>query len=152
MKGESKQMRIVAFLQNQWFKDPEGIKAMCAENPERRERYIAAFLFMGCLTGKRLQQVFGKDLCDAIVWEEASAEVGGHSRSLFAADRQHMMSVINKHKPTVILSFGKIASEGVRSLPIEIPIIYGPHPAARQNAIEGLRAMRQELEPFKEYR
>lgn len=40
-------MRIVAFLQNQWFKDPEGVKAMFAQHPERRERYISAFLFMG---------------------------------------------------------------------------------------------------------
>lgn len=151
-------MKIVAFLQNQWFKDPEGIKAMMEGHPERRERYISAFLFMGCLTGKRLQSAFGEDLCDAIVWEEASPEVGGHSRSLFAADRQHMMSVIHKHKPTVILSFGKIASEGVKSLPIfgefdlNIAVIYGPHPAARNGAIEGLQQMRTELSSFKEYR
>lgn len=146
-------MKIVAFLQNQWFKDPESIKRMFAENPERRERYISAFLFMGCLTGKRLQSVFGEELCDAIVWEEASSEVGGHSRSLFAADRQHMMAVINKHKPTVVLVFGKIASEGVKSLPdIDAAIIFGPHPAARNGAVEGLRKMRQELSAFKEYR
>ncbi len=146
-------MKIVAFLQNQWFKDPDSIRAMFAENPERRERYISAFLFMGCLTGKRLRQVFGEKLCGAIIWEEASSEIGGHSRSLFAANRQHMMSVINKHKPTVILSFGKIASEGVKSLPdVDAAIIYGPHPAARNGAVEGLRQMRSELESFKEYR
>lgn len=145
-------MKIVAFLQNQWFKDPEGVKRMFAEHPDRRERYISAFLFMGCLTGKRLQSVFGEDLCGGIVWEEASREVGGKSQSLFAADRQHMMAVINKHKPTVILSFGKIASEGIKSLPIDIPVIYGPHPAARNGAIEGLRQMRTDLSSFKEYR
>jgi hypothetical protein len=149
-------MKIIAFLQNQYFKDPEGVKAMFKENPERRERYISAFLFMGCLTGKRLQAVFGEDLCDAIIWEEASPEVGGHSGSPFAADRQHMMNVIQKHKPTVILSFGKIASKGVESLPPiinkEVAVIYGPHPAARNGAIEGLRRMRQELSSFKEYR
>lgn len=145
-------MRIVAFLQNQWFKDPEGVKAMFAEHPERRERYIEAFLFMGCLTGRRLKSVFGEDLCDGIIWEEASREVGGKSQSLFAADRQHMMAVIRKHNPTVILCFGKIAAEGVKSLPIEIPVIYGPHPAARSGATEGLQQMRSELSSFKEYR
>lgn len=146
-------MKIVAFLQNQWFKDPERIKAMLSENPGLRERYISAFLFMGCLTGKRLQSVFGEELCAAIIWEEASPKVGSHSRSLFAADRQHIMSVVHKHKPTVILSFGKIASEGVRSLPtVDAAIIYGPHPAARNGAIEGLRKMRTELSAFKEYR
>lgn len=63
-----------------------------------------------------------------------------------------MMAVIRKHNPTVILCFGKIAAEGVKSLPIEIPVIYGPHPAARSGAVEGLRQMRSELSSFKEYR
>lgn len=146
-------MKIVAFLQNQWFKDPEKARQVFARNPDLRDKLIARYLFAGCLTGKRLQSVFGEELCDAIVWEEASGEVGGHSRSLFAADRQHMMDVIQKHKPTVILAFGKIASDGLRSLPqIDAGIIYGPHPAARNGAIEGLRKMRSELESFKEYR
>lgn len=146
-------MKIVGFLQNMYFRDPERTKAMFAEHPERRERYISAFLFMGCLTGKRLETIFGEDLCNEIIWEEVSREIGGHSRSLFAADRQHIMGVINKHKPAVILVFGKIAAEGVKSLPnVDAAIIYGPHPAARNSAIEGLRKMRTELSSFKEYR
>lgn len=66
-------MTIVVILQNQWFKDPEGIRAMFAEHPERRERYIEAFLFMGCLTGKRLRSAFGDELCDEIIWEEGQS-------------------------------------------------------------------------------
>lgn len=145
-------MRIVAFLQNQWFRDPERIKAMFAENPEHRERYISAFLFMGCLTGKRLQSVFGEDLCDAIIWEEISPEIGGYASSRFPADTAHVTRVLEKHTPTVVLAFGKIANDALRSMVVDAAIIYGPHPAARNGAIEGLRKMRAELEPFKEYR
>ncbi len=145
-------MKIVAFLQNQWFRNPEGIKAMFAENPERRERYIEAFLFMGCLTGKRLQAVFGEELCGAIIWEEISPEIGGHASSKFPANPAHIRAVLEKHKPTVVLAFGKLASDALRSMEVDAAIIYGPHPAARNGAIEGLRKMRTELSAFKEYR
>jgi len=147
-------MKIVAFLQNQWFKDPEGIKAMFAEHPERRERYIEAFLFMGCLTGKRLQAVFGEDLCGQIVWEEISPEIGGHSSSKFPADPAHIERVLRKHNPDVVLAFGKLAGDGLlstlsnpnlRELPHGFKILYGPHPAARNGAVEGLKAMQKQL-------
>lgn len=145
-------MKIVAFLQNQYFNDPEGVKAMFAEHPERRERYIEAFLFMGCLTGKRLQQVFGEELCGAIVWEEISPEIGGHASSKFPANPAHIRAVLEKHKPTIVLAFGKLASDALRSMDVDAAIIYGPHPAARNGAIEGLCKMRTELSAFKEYR
>lgn len=138
-------MKIVAFLQNQWFKDPEGVKAMFDEHPERRERYIEAFLFMGCLTGKRLQSVFGEELCGAIIWEETSRDIGGYAASKFPADTRHMTAVLEKHQPTVVLAFGRIAGDAIHSMVTNSPIIYGPHPAARQGAIEGLRKMRDEL-------
>lgn len=60
--------RIVAFLQNQWFRDPERVKQIIQRMVDRydekdpqeiREFYIAAYLFMGCLTGKRLQASCG---------------------------------------------------------------------------------------------
>lgn len=147
-------MKIVAFLQNQWFKDPEGVARMFAENPKRRERYISAFLFMGCLTGRRLQQVFGEELCDQIVWEEISPEIGGHASSKFPADPAHIERVLRKHAPDVVLAFGKLAGDGLlstlsnprlRELPHGFKILYGPHPAARNGAIEGLRKMKSEL-------
>lgn len=93
-------MKILAFLQNQWFKDPEGVKAMFAEHPERRERYIEAFLFMGCLTGRRLKSALGEELCNQIVWEEISPEIGGHASSKFPPDLAH---IIGKHKPDVVI-------------------------------------------------
>lgn len=145
-------MKIVAFLQNMYFRDPERTRAMFAEHPERRERYISAFLFMGCLTGKRLQSVFGEELCDAIIWEEVSPEIGGHASSKFSADIAHLTRVLDKHKPTAVLAFGKIAGDALRSMACGWAVIYGPHPAARNGAIEGMRKMQTELSAFKEYR
>ncbi len=147
-------MKIVAFLQNQWFKDPEGVKAMFAEHPECRERYIEAFLFMGCLTGKRLRAVFGEELCNQIVWEEISPEIGGHSASKFPPDPAHIERVLRKHAPDVVLCFGKLATNGVlatlsnpelRDLPHGFDLVHGPHPAARNGALDGLRVMQKQV-------
>lgn len=140
-------MKILAFLQNQWFKDPEGVRRIFQKWPDKRNYLIRSYLFMGCLTGKRLQAAFGEDLCDEIIWEEASSEVGSVSRSKFAADRQHMLSAIKKHQPEVILCFGAIAKEGLDSLEtlFDVLIIYGPHPAARNDPMPRLREMAQEL-------
>lgn len=152
-------MKIVAFLQNQWFRDPESVRRMMTENPERRERYIAAFLFMGCLTGKRLRAVFGEELCDQIVWEEVSPEIGGYAASRFPADAQHIATVICKHKPDVILAFGKIAANGVWAIMnhLKCPnegaftahFISGPHPAARgTQVLSDLRIVADQLTKY----
>lgn len=149
-------MIILAFLQNQWFKDPDGVRAMYQEHPERRNRYIQAFLFMGCLTGRRIKAAFGEALCNQIIWEEASPEVGGQAYSSFPADPKHIAKVIVENKPNLVLSFGKIASDGLANvfeqelawkvntsvqeinfksdlLGLDLKIITGPHPANRDS-------------------
>lgn len=136
---------ILAFLQNQWFKDPEGIKAIMAENPERRNRYIQAYLFMGCVTGQRLKQALGEKLCNDIIWEEASPKIAGRSSGAFPADVDHITSAIIKFKPQIVLAFGQIAIQGVEAAvatqlehypePIDFRFITGPHPAARMNVM-----------------
>jgi hypothetical protein len=143
-------MVILAFLQNQWFRDPEGIEQMFKEKPERRNRYIQAFLFMGCLTGRRLKDALGEQLCDDIIWEEASPKVGGRSSSLFPADLKHICSALITHRPDIVLAFGKIAVEGVRAAikldefenhpePLTFQLFTGPHPAARTDPMPRLR-------------
>lgn len=143
-------MKIVAFLQNQWFKDPEGIKAMFAEHPERRERYIEAFLFMGCLTGRRLKSALGEELCAQIIWEEISPEIGGHAASKFPPDLAHIKAVIEKHSPDIIVAFGKIADKGVLKVMgdlcyekdiSKVRYFTAPHPAARQNPMPELKEL-----------
>jgi hypothetical protein len=143
-------MRVVAFLQNQWFKDPERVKKIIekSDHPNAREWYIKTFLFWGCLTGKRLQRVFGEDYCDNIIWEEASPKIGGKSNSVFPADQQHIENVILKHNPDIILCFGTIALSVLKKIEFNYKwqLIIGPHPAARYpNIIIKLENMYLEL-------
>lgn len=145
-------MRILAFLQNQWFKDPDRVRAMYEERPDLRNTYIRYFLFMGCLTGRRLSTALGDEICqEHIIWEEVSPEIGGHSASKFPADLKHIESAILKHQPDIILAFGKIAYDavGLSVLPKvrgkTMTVIYGPHPAARNNPMPRLNEIGREL-------
>jgi hypothetical protein len=137
-------MTIVAFLQNQWFKNPESIRAMYERNPERREKLNKLFLFAGCLTGKRLRAAFG-DLCNEIIWENASREIGGKSSANFKPDPAHIKAVLDKHKPDLILLFGKNATHGVTQHWSGPKIIY-PHPANRSLVAGNLREWNDTLQ------
>jgi hypothetical protein len=140
-------MKILAILQNQWFKDPEGVKKMYEEHPERRNRYIEAFLFMGCLSGKRLEKAFGQELCGKIIWEEASPQIAGFASAVFPADPDHICKALIDHKPQMVLTFGKIATDGFQAAlklhpePIKFYHLSGPHPAAKTDVIQRLNEM-----------
>jgi hypothetical protein len=153
--------KIVAFLQNAWFRDPRRAKQIYDRNPASREQLNAQFLFMGSLTGRRLQGAFGPDMCNQIVWENISEEFGGYSSSSFPANRQHIKSVIEKHAPDIILTFGEPAKAALQAWQHEevqrrevapIPlIIHGPHPAARYAEVrQELWEMSEEL-TFKQH-
>ena len=131
---------ILAFLQNQWFKDPEKVKSIYERYPHKRNHFIREFLFMGCQTGKRIMAAFGEDLCYRIIWEDASPELGNFSASKFKADHQHIKNAIDKFSPNVLICFGKIAEDAVKDVVKEmvflegkadIPVLSVPHPAAR---------------------
>lgn len=90
-------MKILAIMQNQWFRDPAAVEKVLARHPGKRNEFIKRFLFAGCLSGKRLRETFG-DLCDAIVWEEASRNMANHSAGAYAADLAHIQASIDEHK------------------------------------------------------
>ena len=148
-------MKILAFLQNQWFKDPERVRAIYARRPEHRQELNARFLFFRSLTGRRLKQVFG-DLTEDIIWENASPEIGGKSSAVFKADLDHVLRLIEGERPDVILTFGKIATSAIFQLkqglyPSEAVIspahVWGPHPAARHpDTLVGLKEMERTLQ------
>lgn len=139
-------------MQNQWFRNPDHVRRLLARDsdPMRaeklRRRMIAYALFAGCKSGRMLRATFG-GLCDTIVWEEASREIGGRAADAFPADIVHLRAVIAGLKPDVILVFGTIAADGLSRLgDVGAPVIKGPHPAARRGTTPAeLRAMAFEL-------
>lgn len=132
-------MKIVAFLQNQWWRDPEGVKKRIANhaNPEEFRRRLIVWGLQGCKTGKvlerRLAAVIGPITFKKIHWENSSRKIGGKSASSFPADLIHMQKVIHGQEPDVILAFGKIAQAGLQQfiIPDNIVVLEAVHPASR---------------------
>lgn len=147
-------MKILAILQNMWFKDPARMEKMFhgpGFNGDR-QKFIRTWLFWSCLTGKRLKAAFGEDLCDEILWEEASPQIGAVSSAAFPADAHHIAEAIRIHKPELVLTFGKIAREGVAlALPRlgnlrYVKVFNAPHPAARHATVcAELRAIAEQV-------
>lgn len=148
--------RVLAFLQNQWFRNPDRVKAIL-EHGERlypgryRRRFIASMLFAsGNRTGNILRRTFGNEWLEGIEWEEASTAIGGNAASVFPADLAHMAGVIDKVRPLVVIGFGKIACDALHKW-AGVPwlLIEAPHPCARgTDTLEKLDLARQALEDF----
>lgn len=141
--------KILAILQNQWFRNPGQVKAIYQRYPEQRNRLIRDFLFMGCLSGKRLMSALGEELCYQIIWEEASPEIGSYSGSNFGADLIHIKWAIKKHLPNIVIAFGKVAGDAVRQIESENDLptsfLYAPHPAARINPVAEIRTIGEKI-------
>lgn len=133
-------MKILAFLQNQWFHDPEGVKRSIERYGEKyRRRLIVYALFAGCLTGRRLKKALGEELCSQIVWEEGSREISGNASQFFPPDVEHIKARIDAERPDVVILFGKANREIVHLITSAEPRHYlvAPHPAARQATVPG---------------
>lgn len=159
-------MKVLAFLQNQWLKDPKRHRASAARilakyGPEvaadSRRRGIRFCLFRGCLTGRRLIASFGESVCDEIEWEEASTVITGDPKECPPADPEHIRAAIEKYRPDVVIAFGRIAADAVRHLWPGNFLIVAPHPAARdgltparlREAAKALELMRREIDQVK---
>ena len=138
---------VLAVLQNQWFHDPDRVKAILKRTPQARRKIIAYSLFAGCRTGRVLRETFGKERCRQIVWEEASREIGGHASSTFPADLTHLRAVLDEVRPSIVLGFGKIACDALACLVDGYDLVVGPHPTARGvDTLPRLRIMAECLE------
>jgi hypothetical protein len=151
-------MSIVAFLQNAWFKDPSGVaKIYASHGPDldRRVRLNEAYLFFGGLTGRNLRIALGEDLCDKIVWENASPKFGGKSSDRFPPDPEHIRKVLDHFKPKAVLVLGAEAARGVADTRklfdgsgawTDFVIVTGPHPAGRApDVMDRLRKCAEKL-------
>lgn len=127
---------ILAIMQNQWFNDPQKVRAMIERDKtgKLRRRMIEYALFAGCKSGQVLRRVFG-NLCEEMIWEEASPEIGGHSSSSFPANIPHLVRVIEEIRPHIIIGFGRIAEDGLTQVMRDAVYgkrwIFTTHPTAR---------------------
>lgn len=124
-------MKILGVLQNQWFKDPGRVRMLFENNPAIRRPYLRRTLFAGCRTGTVLRATLGPELCQAIIWEEASKQIGSVSASTFPADVVHLIETIADVKPDVVIAFGKVAGDALALLVYPNQLIRAPHPCAR---------------------
>ena len=154
---------IVAFLQNQWW-PPKSIKSIeyayrkHGSTPEGRADLNARYLFFRCLTGRRLKLAFGDDLCNEIIWENASSQIASLSNQAFPPDVDHITKVILHFKPQIVITLGKQALNGLAEAEkLILPAqrwkhhMIGPHPAARQPSVRfELKAIAVAVKTWKE--
>lgn len=119
----------------------------------------ARFLFAGSLTGRRLKAALG-DLCEAIIWEEASATTSNQSSACPPADPRHIIKVVKYHKPDIVITFGAIATNGLlatmgnwqaidsTSASMEFKVFACCHPAARKDANRQLWKLAQDVRHY----
>jgi hypothetical protein len=130
--------RILAIMQNQWFRDPERAKQSMdrlekVHGPRARRRFIYHALFAGSLSGKRLLNAFGADMVARMDWEECSREISGHSSFRPTPDQEHIKKAILDADPHIIITFGAIAFDATKPLFAGL-VIRSTHPAARGHA------------------
>jgi hypothetical protein len=139
-------VKVLAFLQNQWFTNPERMAVIYARHGggwDGRAELNGVYLFFRCLTGRRLLAAFGDDARNRIIWENASPKLAGKSDGAFPADIEHMAGAIRHHMPDVVLTFGRIATDGLAAATLAhadlrspgFRTYSGPHPAARHATV-----------------
>jgi Uracil DNA glycosylase superfamily. len=145
---------VVAFLQNTWVKNPEKLREMFSKRDEEfRLQMIKSLLFEGgSLTGKRLSAAFGWEICKKIIWEEGSTLITNNPRQFVPPEENHIKEVIEKHKPDLVISFGKANEKAIMNLcdkGMDYPVIYLPHPAARQyDTVAKLKKAKEVIESY----
>ena len=101
---DERQIRRKAILDKslKWSPDPKNLE---------REWHVKQYLFMGCLTGKRLRRAFPEASLfdDNVVFEEVSTRYGWEASFNPGVDTEHVRNVLRKHRPSTIVVFGQVA-------------------------------------------
>lgn len=130
-------MKILAFLQNPWFKPGTSERhiKMYAENDSFHRKVLA-----GSATGRALRKAFGDELYEKIIWDNASPQHGDTPDSKFPPDTRYMVYKYTQAQPDVVLLFGRQAQDGWDRLvniygSLTRSIVFrAPHPMAMGSA------------------
>lgn len=106
-------MEVVAFMQNPWFKS--------RISPHHVERYthnqdFHRRVLVGSMSGRRLQRAFGENF-DKIWWDNANPEpVYGNSSGKQPPNIYHMIAVICRIAPRIVITIGNEAYSGMQTI------------------------------------
>lgn len=144
-------MKILAFLQNPWWKagtDPRHIE-MYRENARFR-----SIVLTHSATGRALRRAFGDELYDAIAWDNASYEYSETRGHVARPDFMYMARRVAAVRPDVVLLFGGQAQSGweliqeqnnLSGLTVRPVVLRAPHPMARGSQVDHLKKISAEV-------
>lgn len=142
---------ILAFLQNPWFR--AGTDQLTIDrytvDPDFHRRVLAL-----SMTGKRLVRAF-RDLYGTIWWDNASPVPVFTPSGAMPPDLEHIQSRIVAARPSLILTFGNNARDGVMRVNARLASKIGPeatiplmvchHPNARGKNMQDLHDFAQKV-------
>lgn len=127
--------KVVAFLQNPWFKPdtPNHVIRLYREDADYRRRVLAL-----SMSGRRLESAFGPFFSD-IHWDNANPLHGNTPGHVSPPDLLHIERVLRELQPGAVLLFGGNASRGYEFVLAKCQDLYDlktpyhcfPHPNAR---------------------
>ena len=138
-------MKIVAFMQNPWFKPGTDEKWIIEyrDNQDFHRRVLSM-----SMSGKRLEAAFG-DLFKEIHWDNSNWRAADQASGKMEADYEHIERVIDREKPNLVICFGKVAWEAVRQFDPPVPIWECHHPNARGRTQEDLNKFAEMVSDYK---
>jgi hypothetical protein len=124
--------RILVILQNAY-----GVEEGYVPSFERKS-------FKNCHTGKRLRNAI-PDRCNPFIIN-ASPKIGKEAGSNFKPESSYVFKKIQEIKPKVILACGVNARKAIKSLELDVPVLFMPHPAYRALTNETLYGIKEKIE------
>lgn len=123
-------MKIVAFMQNPWFRLDTPKEAI---DRYRTDQEFHRRLLGETMSGNRLRIAFGEHWFKEIWWDNANPKHSDVASGMMDPDIAHIERVIKEQEPNLIITFGAQAKKGVeRSVAaISIKCMHCLHPNAR---------------------
>jgi len=105
-------MKILAFMQNPWFAPgtPREKIDKYRTNQEFHQRTL-----LETMSGQRLVNAFGPLVFAAIHWDNVAPGASEEASGVTEVDQEHISRVITEVQPVLILTFGNLAEEALKS-------------------------------------
>lgn len=137
-------MKIVAFLQNPWFKE--------GTDPAIANRYVTDQVFhrkilARTMSGHRLLTAFGQEDFNSIWWDNVAPLAADYASGITPPDPKHIDRVLSSQAPELILTFGLLAKDAINRSPgsVRKKVMHCHHPNARFHTQSELNDFAQEV-------